>query len=300
MNGVFLQSAEWERIQRHMGRKTWRIGGTLVIRHELRRGMNYLYCPRPSFAKKPLKDFLSEVEGLGRVEKSLFLKIDPIEPLSFADSNATTVPSVSLQPRKTVVLDLSQSEDALLAGMHEKTRYNIRLAERKGVEVTQVLDRELKKDAAAFWNMLSVTAERKKFHLHEKAYYEFLASTRTSDFSNEFFFARAGDGVLASAMINFYHAADATPSGATYLHGASVHEHKELMAPHLLHWRIIQEAKRRGCGFYDFWGIDEARWPGFTRFKLGFGGTIAEYPAAVDVVYRPMWYKLYQFLKKRA
>lgn len=305
MNGGFLQSTAWEQIQQNMGRKTWRLSDILVIRHDIAQGSNYLYCPRPLFNTRSLKDFLTEVAFHARLERSLFLKIDPIEPLSFNDGSIRMVPSESLQPQKTVILDLLKSEDVLLAEMHEKTRYNIHLAERKGVEVATMVNRELKKDMEVFWNILSATAERKKFHLHKQAHYEILMNARTNDFSNEFFFAHAsthtGAEVLAAAMINFYH--KDTPSShlssATYLHGASSHTQKELMAPHLLHWRIIQEAKRRGFYFYDFWGIDEARWPGFTRFKLGFGGKVVEYPHAVDVVYRPFWYHMYRFMKKR-
>ncbi|TSC74000.1 MAG: methicillin resistance protein, partial [Parcubacteria group bacterium Gr01-1014_33] len=117
------------------------------------------------------------------------------------------------------------------------------------------------------------------------------------NFSNELFFAESEGRILAAALINFYHAQKGE-SAATYLHGASSHEHREMMAPHLLHWRIIQEAKKRGCGTYDFWGIDEKKWPGVTRFKIGFGGDILEYPESVDVVYKRGLYRLYRFFRK--
>ena len=93
-------------------------------------------------------------------------------------------------------------------------------------------------------------------------------------------------------MINFY------GDTATYLHGASSRKNKELMAPHLLHWRIIQEAKKRGLGQYDFGGIDEKKWPGVTRFKIGFGGSVVEYPPSVDIIYKPILYKIYRLARK--
>ena len=85
---------------------------------------------------------------------------------------------------------------------------------------------------------------------------------------------------------------------ATYLHGASGSFHRDVMAPYILHWRIMQDAKQHGFKKYDLWGIDEERWPGVTRFKTGFGGTVVEYPKSIDIVFRPMWYKAYRIIKK--
>src|SRR3989338_5647077 len=118
---------------------------------------------------------------------------------------------------------------------------------------------------------------------------EKLLAARDNDFSNEIFFAKYQNKIIAVVLVNFYKPSQT----ATYLHGASSSEHREVMAPHLLYWRAIQEAKVRGFKSYDFWGIDEARWPGLTRFKLGFGGEQVEYPASVDIIYRPVLYGLY-------
>ena len=85
---------------------------------------------------------------------------------------------------------------------------------------------------------------------------------------------------------------------ATYLHGASSRRHRDVMAPHLLQWHMIKEARQRGCGVYDFWGIDEQRWPGVTRFKRGFAGREITYPQSVDVVHRPSAYAAYRMAKK--
>ncbi|MDP3769460.1 MAG: peptidoglycan bridge formation glycyltransferase FemA/FemB family protein [Candidatus Sungbacteria bacterium] len=301
MNGAFLQSPEWEHVHQEMGRKTWRVQGVLVIRHNIAKGFNYLYCPRPALDRASLKEFFAEVRQIAKIEKSLFLKIDPLENISFENIPVRASASESLQPQKTVMIDLSKSEDELLSSMHEKTRYNIRLAERKNVAIHSVIHREAKEDFPVFWDMMVSTSEREHFSLHEKRYYQLLASIRGEYISNEFFFAHIRDDhntMLASAMVNFHHDARSGVSIATYLHGASSREKKELMAPHLLHWRIIQEAKRRNFDYYDFWGIDEVKWPGFTRFKMGFGGTVVSYPPSVDIVYRPLWYHMYRLIKK--
>ncbi|MDP3779255.1 MAG: peptidoglycan bridge formation glycyltransferase FemA/FemB family protein [bacterium] len=302
MHGSFLQSPEWERVHKEVGRKTWRIDGILIIRHELPRGFNYLYCSRPRLSIDDIRTFLSGVERIAKIERSLFLKIDPVEPLSLEGMHVRFDAGVALQPQQTTVLDITKSEEDLLAGMHEKTRYNINLAQRKGIEVIQIVRPDAHEDFDFFWKLLNQTSERGGFSLHERRYYELLSRIRTTEMSNEFFFARVHSNrneMLAAAMINFSRDPHTGVMTATYLHGASSREHRELMASHALHWRIIHEAKQRNTSVYDFWGIDEVRWPGVTRFKLGFGGDRVAYPKAVHVIYRPQWYKLYMFLSKR-
>ena len=283
-----------------MGRKTWRVLGILVVQYILPRGFNYLYCPRPEFGAMQMTDFFATCADIAQTEKSIFLKIDARERISTEHINTRIGKGTPLQPQETVILDLSKSEDELLAAMHEKTRYNIRLAERKDIDVVNVIHRSAKDDFAIFWKLLSETAVRQGFHLHEKKHYEYLSGMRTNEMSNEFFFAHLRDDhekVLATALINIHHDPRTGLSSATYLHGASSRDHKELMAPYLLHWRIIQAAKRRNINYYDFWGIDEKKWPGITRFKTGFGGSRVEYPPSVHIVYRPGWYAIYKLMK---
>ncbi|KKU06374.1 MAG: Protein FemA [Parcubacteria group bacterium GW2011_GWA2_45_30] len=274
----FLQSSAWEKFQQGLGRKTWRAEGQLVIQHKLPAGFNYLYTPHPELLTDNL---LSGVKKIAQGEKSVFLKIDPARRVQMSDVRRQA--SNPIQPQKTVILDLTKSEAELLSGMHEKTRYNIRLAERKGSLVEKGGDFE------AFWGLLAETAKRDKFSVHSREHYEKLLAARDNDFSNEIFFAKYQNKIIAVVLVNFYKPSQT----ATYLHGASSSEHREVMAPHLLYWRAIQEAKVRGFKSYDFWGIDEARWPGLTRFKLGFGGEQVEYPASVDIIYRPVLYGLY-------
>lgn len=285
-----------------MGRKTWRIDGVLLIQHNLLRKFNYLYCPRPLLSAAVMDTFLAQVAAVAKQEGSLFLKIDPQARLELEHLHSRMDETHPLQPEQTMVVDLSKSEDELLAAMHEKTRYNIRLSERKEVEVTQVIRRDIKEDFEVFWNLLTQTATRNEFHLHDKTYYQLLSQVHTPYMSNELFFARMPhdhDSILAVAMINFHHDPAAGVSTATYLHGASSDEHREFMASHLLHWRIMQEAKRRGIGSYDLWGIDEQRWSGITRFKIGFGGVAVTYPVSTNIIYRPVWNMLYTFMKNR-
>ena len=290
MQTDFLQSEEWEEFQRAVGRTTQRVNGVLLIRHDIRAGHNYLYSPHPVFSGKDVKEnFVSGARIFAKENKSIFLKIDPVPELSFPDVRVHK--AHSLQPQKTILLGLRVSEETLLSSMHQKTRYNIRLAERKGVGVTNTSTTGQEK-FKIFWELLKETAKRDKFHLHEERYYKTLLEVSSSFFSNELFFAEYKGRVLAAAIVNFY-AAEAGAAVVTYLHGASSSEHREVMAPHALHWHIIKEARGRGCDRYDFWGIDEIRWPGLTRFKHGFGGETIEYPRSIDIIYRPFLYGAY-------
>lgn len=296
MQKIFLQSPEWENIQKKLGRKTRRIQDCLVIEHCVPLGFKYLYAPRPDIENE--EDFFSSAERIAKKEGHIFLKVDPVLPVSYPKK----ISSHALQPQKTIICNLEKSEAELLSAMHEKTRYNIRLAERKGIRIADSgwqrvgsEDREKKLDI--FWTMLRNTAERDGFHTHEKSYYEKLLGGYSEYFSNELFFAEHEGQPIAAALINFY------KKTATYLHGASSLEHRNLMAPHLLHWRIMQEAKKRGFAEYDFWGINDNRWPGVTRFKRGFGGKEVVYPESFDIIYRKSYYTLYSLVrayKKRA
>ena len=98
--------------------------------------------------------------------------------------------------------------------------------------------------------------------------------------------------IIAANLVNFY------GDTATYLHGSSSSKNRQVMAPHLLQWEQIKEAKNRGMKYYDFWGFDEDKWPGVSRFKKGFGGEIVEYAGAYDLIWNKLWYQLYNLAKK--
>ena len=304
----FLQSPEWENFERSLGRDTRRAAGALVIRRDLPFGLNYLYCPRPDIGDMQhatCEKFLAEAEEIAVHEQSLFLKVDPSLRLPCLMSHVSCLMSYAIQPRETLILDIAQkSANEIRAAMREKTRYNIRLAERKNVQIKNFTpipkfgvgagESGIKGEQAfdTFWSLIQKTAARDGFRTHPREYYKKLLGIRSERFSNELFIAEYHGQPLAAALINFY------GGTATYLHGASSGEHREVMAPHLLHWRIIEEAMRRGYKHYDWWGIDERRWPGVTRFKRGFGGREIAYPPSVNIVYRPVWYSLYAVAKR--
>ena len=286
----FLQSPEWQEIQERMGRPCSRIAGLLVIQHDLPFGLCYLYCPRPASLGR---EFLPAVKAEATRTGAVFLKVDPAERLKIENlpvrqaGKLKIFPSHTLQPQSTVSIDCACDDAALLSAMHPKTRYNIRLAERKGVSVRRAGIEEF----GSFFALLGETARRDRFSLHPAAHYRALLGVTSEMFANELWVAERNGTLLAAAVVNWFKPART----ATYLHGASSFAHRAFMAPHLLHFRLMQEARERGFGAYDFGGIDERRWPGVTRFKKGFGGAVLMYPPSQDAVFRPFLYRLWRF-----
>jgi len=267
-SGKFLQSKEWAEFQERLGRKTFRVNGALVIKMPLMFGFFYFYSPKDGIFN------LDEIKKLAQKEKTVFLRIEPPEapPKGF-------IKIKDIQPKCTLITDISKPEDKLLAEMHEKTRYNIRLAERKGLRIEN-------KGFDNFYDLLQKTSARQKIKLHSRDYYKKLAEF------NEIFIAYHENKPAACAMVNFYE------DTATYLHGGSDEKYKNLMAPHLLHWEIIKTAKSRGIKFYDWWGIDEKKWPGITRFKRGFGGKELCSPGTFDFPINKFIYRIYHYARK--
>ncbi|MEK9148254.1 MAG: peptidoglycan bridge formation glycyltransferase FemA/FemB family protein [Patescibacteria group bacterium] len=283
----FLQSPEWQEIQERMGRATRRVASALVIRHDLPFGFHYFYTPRPPALPQ---EFFEEATALGQETEAIFLKIDPINPLpELRNFEFKIQASHSLQPSSAVVVDCQRSEDEVLGAMHPKTRYNIHLAERRGVKVRPISLAEVPLQLGAWREVIQETARREGFTLHPQAHYRILAEVRSENFKNEIWFAELEGKLLAAAMVNWFW----LEKTVTYLHGGSSRRHREVMAPHLLHWRIIQEAHHRGYARYDLGGIDEVSWPGLTRFKRGFGGSVVQYPPAQDIIFRPRLYGIY-------
>lgn len=279
-NKSFLQSKEWFDFQKSLGRKVWQIGEIGVIKYNLPFGKSYLYSPRCE--SKFLSDlFFKKIKDVAKQENSIFFKIEPQDKVDLGKYKF--VKSHNIQPIKTLILDISKPEQELLNQMHYKTRYNIGLADKKGIKI-----RKDKKLFDEFWKLMQETTKRDKFRPHPKEYYRKMLEIP----GIELFVASYKDKIVAANIVVFY------KKQTIYLHGASDYEHRNLMAPHLLQWEQIKEAKKRGCLEYDFWGIDEKKLPGVTRFKKGFGGREISYPGAYDLIFQPLWYKIYQIARK--
>ncbi len=283
----------------------------LVAKYELPLGKSYLYCPRgpiiqfpisnfqfpiksqnSNFKNSNLEEFIEEIRVLAERRNVIFARIEPTVDISEETlKEKGFIKSLKdVQPAKTLILDLEASEEELLGQMHEKTRYNIGLAQRKGVVVRKSEYNE--KYFEIFWSLMSLTAKRQGIRIFPKEYYRKQFLIKGENFENILFIAEYQGKPIAANLVNFF------GGTATYLHGGSDNEYRSLMAPHLLQWEQIKEAKNRGCKIYDFWGIDEQKWSGVTRFKNGFGGREVQYIGTWDLVLRPRWYKIYKLAKR--
>ncbi len=280
-SGAFLQSKQWGDFQRSTGREVVFVDGLgLFVINALPFGWKYAFCPKGPATNVSTEALRTVAEKLGVV----FLRVEP----NYKLQTTNYIQTFEVSPSHTLITDLAKPEDDLLASMHEKTRYNVRLAERKGVTVSIGTD-----SIDAVWPLFEQTASRGQFRLHPKSYYQKMLA------SGVVFIATAKVGnqiVAANLMVDF----DGT---RTYLHGASGQAHRNVMAPFLLHWELIKDAKRKGIAAYDWWGVapegaDESHpWNGITRFKLGFGGERLDSPGTFDFVVRPLEYAVYRIVR---
>lgn len=322
----FLQSWAWGEFQQSLGRKTWHFGvldsqslvaSALVIKHNLPLGKNYLYLPRGPIIeikneklkmKNSFDELLGKIIEIARQENSMFIRIEPPiekfdEPILklLVASGYKLVATQFVQPKDTLILDLSKSEEQLLSEMHPKTRYNIRLAEKKGMKVRI----GSKEDFEKFWSLNMETSQRDSFKTHPKNYYQKMLATLPADFLKLFLAEYEGKVLVANLVIFF-------GDTVTYLHGASSNEYRNLMAPHLVQWRQIEEARKLGFKYYDFWGLlpqktqnnteategIDSSWQGLTRFKRGFGGQEVNYAGTYDLILDKFWYNIYKTGRK--
>ncbi|MBT6253907.1 peptidoglycan bridge formation glycyltransferase FemA/FemB family protein [Candidatus Uhrbacteria bacterium] len=299
-SGSFLQSWEWGELQRGLGNEVLRYDSgdarAQLIEMRLPAGQQYHYIPRGPIGTSPQACLYFTKLIVDEIGRDLFIRVDLARTLSAAEARLKILEVKDVQPATTLITDLSVGEAQLFEKMHSKTRYNIRLAEKKGVEIK--IDA---KDALnVFVNLVTETSARHGIRSHKRSHYEaILEYLDGSDDSPRAFIATAfhdGDTLAAAMCIDWN-------GTRTYLHGASSDLKKNLMSPHLLHWKLIDDAKRNGIRSYDWWGIapegvDEHPLRGVTRFKKGFGGEIVTSPGTIDVVLKPMMYTLYNFAKK--
>ena len=323
-----LQSWDWGEFKSRWGwqptRWLWRdaAGRPAAAAQILRRPLpgtpwGMLYVP-----KGPVWDYsdssrvegvLNDLEALARRQRALFIKIDPDVPLAFgaggerphADGQRAQAilrrrgwrySGQQIQFQNTVLIDLSPSEEELLAAMKSKWRYNIRLARRKGVRIRRGNDADLE----TFYRLYRITAERNRFLIRPRDYY--LDAWRTflhaEPLRAALLLACLGEQPIAGLMLFFF------GGTAWYMYGASDNEHRNAMPNHLLQWEAMRLAKERGCLTYDMWGApntfapSDSMWGVYT-FKMGFGGVTQLGLGAYDYPVRPSMYRLYVRLLPR-
>jgi peptidoglycan pentaglycine glycine transferase (the first glycine) len=303
-----LQTGEWGELKSAFGWKPVRIVrggvGVQILFRTLPLGFTIGYIPKAAFSTEPLvasQGLWSEIDSACRQHRAIFLKLeldawegDPIQYSPISDYLLRVSPQ-NIQPPRTILVDISDSEEEILSRMKQKTRYNIRLAEKKEVMV-RAWD-----DIAAFHQMLLSTAGRDKFGVHSFAYYKRAYELMHPKQMCEIFVAQYDDKLLAALWVARH------GNRAYYLYGASNDEERNRMPTYLLQWEAMKWAKGRGCKEYDLWGVPDedetlletnfetrhdGLW-GVYRFKRGFGGELKRAVQAKDRVYRPLLYWAY-------
>lgn len=334
--------------------------GTILIKHKLPRSkFCWLYAPRgpllsyekPEKAQEQFTALLLKIKEIAKQEKAVFLRVDPLIEIENAEHQTDNIfkslkfnpSSLGFQPEDTLIIDLTKTKEEILSQMKEKGRYNIRLAERKGIKITEADPSNPKlfdSQIEAYFQILQETTSRDKFYGHGIGFYrsmvEKLAPIKhelksikhdpARAFSKDATLIRENlkkgfaklylaeyEGMILAGIIVTFH-----KDTAIYYYGASSNAHRNLMAPYLLQWHAMMEAKRLGCTKYDFLGIappatkkhflkpptiDELGptrhpWRGVTEFKRKFGDTHVKYLPAQELSFKPFTHSVYRTLKR--
>jgi peptidoglycan pentaglycine glycine transferase (the first glycine) len=328
----FLQTWEWAQVKEKYGWKpmpfTWRdasggvVAAVMILKRQIfNRGfaarLSILYAP-----KGPISDWnnealrrhvLNDLQTFAKKQGAIFLKIDPDVllgrgvPQSEGDVVDSTGQAVSseltrrgwgyssdqIQFKNTVEIDLTAAEEEMLARMKQKTRYNVRLAEKKGVTVRI----GTKGDLPMLYKMYAETSIRDGFVIRDEGYYQtvwniFMQSGTTAQPTAEPLIAEVNNEPVAAIFLFMF------AGRAYYVYGMSRDSQREKMPTHLLQWEAMKRAKALGCEAYDLWGApdefneSDSMW-GVYRFKEGLGGEVIRTLGAYDFAPNKLLYKLY-------
>jgi peptidoglycan pentaglycine glycine transferase (the first glycine) len=307
-NTHLLQTTAWGELKSYFGWSVERIvagdTGAQVLLRQLFPGITLAYLPKGPVGES-WDTLLPAIDTICQRKHVIFLKVEPdqwIMPDGEDRPPHGFKPGIhSIQPPRTLLVDLSGNEDAVLGRMRQKTRYNIKLAQKKGVTVRST------DDLALFYQLMQVTGTRDKFGVHSQAYFQRAYDLFHTRNSCELLLAEYGQQPLAALMV-FAHG-----NRAWYLYGASSNEHRDRMPTYLLQWEAMRWAKGRGCMLYDLWGVpdtdentleaefthrSDGLW-GVYRNKRGFGGKLCRAAGSWDRVYSPSAYRLYNWWVSR-
>lgn len=308
-----LQSYEWGEFRKKTGLNVIRKGffdgeklteGFQLTIHKIpHTPFTIGYLPKGSL---PNNNLLKELQEIGKKERCIFIQLEPNVEKTTNDELRIT--NYELKPafhplftKYTFVLDLQKSEQELLAGMHPKTRYNIRVAQKHGVEIV-----EDNSDAGfeMYWKLTEETTKRQNFYAHTKNYHtlqwETLHTAKHKDnaLTSHLFFAKYQEKILAAWILFVFH------DTLYYPYGASSSLHREVMASNLIMWEAIRFGKAQGLQKFDMWGAMSDTpditdpWYGFHRFKQGYGAKHVEFIGSFDLIIHPLLYQLYKIADK--
>ena len=311
-----LQTSPWGELKGYFGWNVdhliWNDWGVQILKKQIAPYFKMAYVAKgPVAPKSEIIAWLKNDPHSGNVffnlldeycldHKIVFLKIEPDEQDQKSIPSGFIQSENSIQPLNTILIHIQDEEEQILKRMKPKTRYNIRLAERKGVKV------EYTENIDIFYKLSQQTSDRDQFGIHSLEYYQEVYRLFHNLDQCQLLIAYY-ENIAISALMVF-----AWGKRAWYLYGASSNDHRETMAPYLLQWEAIRWAKRKGCETYDLWGIPDFEeaylennflrfetglW-GVYRFKRGFGGQVVRSAGSYDRVYHPGLYQIYRLLTR--
>lgn len=355
----YFQSKNWADFQsEYFNRKFWFINfyenskiisSCLVLKIKLPFNKNYLYIPAGpdlyDYTSDIYKNLISEIYNIAKKERSIFLKMEStfsdkdmfdgsissnlmtfynnaynffVKTLGFSKSYENKIPN------NTLFIDLSKDENQILKEMKQKGRYNIKKAEEYGIKIEKTKNPN-SKEFNEFWKLTKETTKRDKFSSNPKEYYfNLLKFLNSKNIETYLYSAYFENKIIASAISVFY------KNKATYYYGASSNKYRNLMAPYLLQWQMIKDAKYSNMKVYDFLGIypsyyeengnyivndsfnrikfkkketvenflNKHNFSGITEFKTKFGGEVINYMGSCDLIYNKFWYFIIKISKK--
>lgn len=297
-----LQSWEWGEARKKMGIKVLRIGNETDVYQITFHKVPYTkykigYLPRSNFPSKEVINFLTNYCKKNNV---IFIKLEPyifkntVNNETVKQWNNVSHSPHPLFPNWTLQIDLTKSEELLLKQMKPKTRYNINLAEKKGVIVKEESN---EKGFAIFQKLYFATCKRQKYHGHNHYYHKLIWQNLKEKIAHILIAYYQNIPLVAYEIFIFNNT-------LYYPYGGSSLMHRNVMAANLLMWETIRFGKKLGVKKFDMWGSlpmnhdSNHPWAGFTRFKEGYGGKFVEFIGSYDLIISSLLYQIYKLAWK--
>ena len=298
-----LQTFEWGEFRKKTGVKIVRTDKFQVSIHKIPKlPFNIGYLPK---GEMPDKKTIEELKKVGRENNCIFIQLEPNAITSKEHQNEIKklglVPATHpLFTRYTFVLDLSPSEDELLKNMHSKTRYNIKVAQKHGVEI---IEDDSDEGFEQYLKLTKETTQRQGFFAHSEKYHRQMWETLKGKYAEDkltahLFLAKYKGEVLTAWILFVF------KDTLYYPYGASSSKHRETMASNLMMWEVIKFGKKLGLAKFDMWGAlgpnqdEKDPWYGFHKFKMGYNPTPVEFVGSFDLVINKPLYEIYKVTDK--
>jgi lipid II:glycine glycyltransferase (peptidoglycan interpeptide bridge formation enzyme) len=316
-NGHIYQSYEWGEVMRNSGWRPLRLivedkrkikaCVSILMKKIPLTPLSIFYCPRGPVVdyldRKTLQCLIEGINEIASVSKAVFLQIVPhalsedseiseaLDKYNFKKIDKQGLLRLT-EALRVYRINLSKSEEEIMAKMKRKTRYSVRLSQKRGVEVKQgkTLD-----DLKLFYNMLKSTSKRKKFAVRKFSYFRVIWDQMSRNGIAKLFFSTYKKELLSTALIFKF------GNICWYMYGASEVKHRNVMASYALQWHIIKWAKRNGCKWYDLRGVPSFNPPethegfGIYLFKRGFGGVPHTFAGDFYYIFKKNIYKIWEF-----